>query len=86
MLDVSVRAGVLSLLSELKTEHRMGILMITHDLSTAAEYADRIVVMRAGKIIEQGPALELVRNPQDPYTQLLLDSVPSPDPTVSRVA
>ncbi|MEB4615494.1 ABC transporter ATP-binding protein [Leucobacter sp. M11] len=86
MLDVSVRAGVLALLSELKTEHRMGILMITHDLSTAAEYADRIIVMREGRIVEQGPALDLVRNPREEYTRLLLDSVPSPDPAVSRVA
>jgi ABC-type dipeptide/oligopeptide/nickel transport system ATPase component len=63
MLDVSVRAGVLRLLEELKASG-LGILMITHDLSTAARFADRIAVMYLGRIVEEGPAGEVVRNPQ----------------------
>jgi peptide/nickel transport system ATP-binding protein len=80
MLDVSVRAGVLSLLDGLRRDGNMGILMITHDLSTAAHFADRIAVMYLGRIVEQGPAREVVRNPQHPYTRALLSVVPKPDP------
>jgi oligopeptide/dipeptide ABC transporter ATP-binding protein len=79
MLDVSVRAGVLAILSELRT-HGLGILMITHDLSTAARYADRIAVMYLGRIVEEGPVDEVVHNPQHPYTQALLSVVPKRDP------
>ncbi|MFF8818609.1 dipeptide ABC transporter ATP-binding protein [Leucobacter sp. NPDC015123] len=84
MLDVSVRSGVLQLLAELKDSAGLGILMITHDLSTAAEYADRIMVMREGRIIESGTPDDVVNRPQDPYTQLLINSIPSPDPAHSR--
>ncbi len=80
MLDVSVRAGVLALLDTLRRDGDMGILMITHDLSTAAHFADRIVVMYLGRIVEQGPAREVVRNPQHPYTRALLSVVPKRDP------
>ncbi len=80
MLDVSVRAGVLTLLDGLRSSGNMGILMITHDLSTAAHFADRIAVMYLGRIVEQGPAREVVRNPQHPYTKALLSVVPKRDP------
>jgi peptide/nickel transport system ATP-binding protein len=80
MLDVSVRAGVLSLLDGLRRGGEMGILMITHDLSTAAHFADRIAVMYLGRIVEQGPARDVVRNPQHPYTKALLSVVPNRDP------
>jgi oligopeptide/dipeptide ABC transporter ATP-binding protein len=80
MLDVSVRAGVLSLLDGLRRDGDMGVLMITHDLSTAAHFADRIAVMYLGRIVEQGPAKDVVRNPQHPYTKALLSVVPKPDP------
>ncbi len=80
MLDVSVRAGVLSLLDGLRKTADMGILMITHDLSTAAHFADTIAVMYLGRIVEQGSAAELVRNPQHPYTKALLSVVPKRDP------
>jgi len=82
MLDVSVRAGVLALLDRLRRDGQMGILMITHDLSTAAHFADRIAVMYLGRIIEQGPAREVVRQPQHPYTKALLSVVPARDPRV----
>ena len=62
----------------------MGILMITHDLSTAAHFADRIAVMYLGRIVEQGPASEVVRNPQHPYTKALLSVVPKRDPRRPR--
>ena len=83
MLDVSVRAGVLRLLEELKASG-LGILMITHDLSTAARFADRIAVMYLGRIVEEGPAAEVVRNPQHPYTKALLSVVPRRDPRMRR--
>ncbi len=79
MLDVSVRAGILSLLDGLR-KTGLGILMITHDLSTAAHYADRIAVMYLGRIVEEGPTHEVVRNPQHPYTKALISVVPKPDP------
>ncbi|MFZ5671694.1 MAG: dipeptide ABC transporter ATP-binding protein [Pseudomonadota bacterium] len=80
MLDVSVRAGVLQLLDELRRDARMGILMITHDLSTAANYADRIAVMHQGRIVEQGPAHRVIHAPEADYTRALLASIPDPDP------
>ncbi|HET7379153.1 MAG TPA: ABC transporter ATP-binding protein [Gaiellales bacterium] len=79
MLDVSVRAGILGLLDELRGGG-LGILMITHDLSTAAHFADRIAVMYLGRIVEEGPAHEVVRNPQHPYTKALISVVPKRDP------
>ena len=79
MLDVSVRAGILSLLDELRRSG-LGILMIAHDLSTAAHFADRIAVMYLGRIVEEGPAREVVHNPRHPYTKALLSVVPQRDP------
>jgi oligopeptide/dipeptide ABC transporter ATP-binding protein len=85
MLDVSVRAGVLALLDGLRKDADMGILMITHDLSTAAHFADKIAVMYLGRIVEQGTAREIVRNPQHPYTRALLSVVPKRDPREASV-
>ena len=79
MLDVSVRAGILDLLDGLR-RGGLGILMITHDLSTATQYADRIMVMYLGRIVEEGPAREVVGNPQHPYTRALISVVPRRDP------
>jgi oligopeptide/dipeptide ABC transporter ATP-binding protein len=80
MLDTSVRAGVLSLLDGLRRDGALGVLMITHDLSTAAHFADRIAVMYLGRIVEYGPARQLVRDPRHPYTKALLSVVPKRDP------
>src|SRR5207247_10508015 len=80
MLDVSVRAGILSLLDGLRRDGGMAVLMITHDLSTAAHFADRIAVMYLGRIVEEGPAKEVVRNPLHPYTKALMSVVPKRDP------
>ena len=79
MLDVSVRAGILALLDELRSDG-LGILMITHDLSTAARYADRICVMYLGRIVEEGPAAAVIGDPRHPYTKALLSVVPRADP------
>jgi oligopeptide/dipeptide ABC transporter ATP-binding protein len=81
MLDVSVRAGVLAILDDLRSRG-LAVLMITHDLSTAAKYADRIAVMYLGRIVEEGPSREVIRNPQHPYTRALLSVVPQRDPRV----
>ncbi|HEY7858434.1 MAG TPA: ABC transporter ATP-binding protein [Candidatus Nanopelagicales bacterium] len=86
MLDVSVRSGVLELLDTLRRDLGMGILMITHDLSTAANYADRIAVMHQGHIVEEGPAWDVVNTPTHDYTRTLLAAVPSPDPEVRKVS
>jgi oligopeptide/dipeptide ABC transporter ATP-binding protein len=83
MLDVSVRAGVLNVLDGLR-EQGLAILMITHDLSTAARFAQRIAVMYLGRIVEEGPAAAVVRNPQHPYTKALLSVVPRRDPRDRR--
>jgi peptide/nickel transport system ATP-binding protein len=80
MLDVSARAGVLSLLDTLRRDGDMAVLMITHDLSVAAHYADRIAVMYLGRVVEEGPAREVVRSPVHPYTRALLSVVPPKDP------
>ena len=80
MLDVSVRAGILSLLDTLRRDGDLAIVMITHDLSTAAHFADRIAVMYLGRIVEEGPAREVVENPRHPYTRALISAVPKRDP------
>lgn len=79
MLDVSVRAGILSILDGLR-DRGLAVLMITHDLSTAARFADRICVMYLGRIVEEGPAREVIERPRHPYTRSLLSVVPRRDP------
>jgi peptide/nickel transport system ATP-binding protein len=76
MLDVSVRAGILELLDRLRREERLGILMITHDLATAAHVADRVAVMYHGNLVELGPARTVIDAPGHPYTQALILAVP----------
>lgn len=82
MLDVSVRAGILELIDGLRRDRGLGVLMITHDLSTAARFADRIAVMYLGRIVEEGAAAEVIGNPRHPYTRALLSAVPPRDPRV----
>jgi oligopeptide/dipeptide ABC transporter ATP-binding protein len=84
MLDVSIRADILNLLSALARDDGIAIVMITHDLSTVAAYADRIAVMYLGRIVEHGPTREVLASPQHPYAQALLSVVPVPDPSVRR--
>ncbi len=75
-LDVTVQAQILALLEELQQETGMGLLLITHDLGVVAEVADRVVVMNAGRIVEEGSALEVYHNPSHPYTRRLIDAAP----------
>jgi len=84
MLDVSIRADILNLLSALAREQGIAVVMITHDLSTVAAYADRIAVMYLGRIVEHGPTREVLANPRHPYAQALLSVVPVPDPSARR--
>jgi peptide/nickel transport system ATP-binding protein len=76
MLDVSVRAGVLALMASIQRERGVGFLYITHDLISAHQIADRIVVMFGGRVVEDGPADAVVRSPGHPYTRILLDAIP----------
>ena len=80
MLDVSVRAGILQLLRRLCTQRGLGVLMITHDLSTAAHFADRIAVMYLGRIVEEGRARDVIGDPRHPYTKALISAVPRRHP------
>jgi len=84
MLDVSIRAEVLNLLSELRRTRGVSIVFITHDLSTVASFADRIAVMYLGRIVEAGPAREVLANPQHPYTRALISVIPFPNPRRRR--
>ena len=78
-LDVTVQKTILDLMLELQREQNMGILFITHDLGVIAELADKVVVMYKGKIVEQGPVLDIFSNPQHPYTKGLLACRPPLD-------
>ena len=84
MLDVSIRAEILNLLAALARERGIAVVMITHDLSTVAAYADRIAVMYLGRIVETGPTRDVLREPRHPYAQALLSVVPVPDPALRR--
>lgn len=76
-LDVTIQAQIMSLLDEIKTTYNTSILIITHDLSLIGQYADEISVMYAGNIIENAPTKEFFRNPCHPYSQALLNSLPT---------
>ena len=78
MLDVSIRIGLLNLMAELRDDQGVSILYITHDIASARYVADRLIVMYAGQLAEQGPVEEILASPQHPYTQLLLSAVPDP--------
>jgi peptide/nickel transport system ATP-binding protein len=78
MLDVSIRIGLLNLMTQLRDEQGVSILYITHDIASARYVADRLIVMYAGQIAEQGPVEEVLASPKHPYTQLLLSAVPDP--------
>jgi peptide/nickel transport system ATP-binding protein len=83
-LDVTTQAQILKLMRDLQGRHQSGILFITHDFGVVAEIADRVVVMRHGRIVEQGAADEVLTRPQDAYTRMLIAAVPKLAPRPPR--
>jgi oligopeptide/dipeptide ABC transporter ATP-binding protein len=81
-LDVSIQAQIISLFDRLKVEQKLTYLFIAHDLSVVRHVSDTVAVMYLGKVVEQGDADAIYRDPQHPYTQALLSAVPIPDPEV----
>jgi peptide/nickel transport system ATP-binding protein len=79
MLDVSIRLEILSLLDVLRDRLELAMLYVTHDIASARYFADQILVMYAGRIVERGPAEDVTQRPAHPYTQLLVASAPDPD-------
>jgi len=75
---VSIRIGLLNLMTQLRDEQGVSILYITHDIASARYVADRLIVMYAGQVAEQGPVEDVLADPKHPYTQLLLSAVPDP--------
>ncbi len=78
-LDVTIQAQVIDLMKDLVAEFGMGIIFITHDLGVVAQTCDKVAVMYLGRLIEQGPVREVIRNPKHPYTKGLLDALPRLD-------
>jgi peptide/nickel transport system ATP-binding protein len=83
-LDVSVQAQILDLLDELRREHEMAMILITHDMGVVAQVADEVAVMYAGQVVEQADALELFERPEHPYTEALLGALPQLDAELTR--
>jgi len=83
-LDVTIQAQILDLLAELKAKFGMALMLITHAMGVVAETAQRVVVMYAGKVIEEAPVGELFANPRHPYTQGLIRSIPRIDTAAIR--
>jgi oligopeptide/dipeptide ABC transporter ATP-binding protein len=84
-LDVTIQAQILLLLSDLQRELGMAVMLITHDLGVVAQVVDRVVVMYAGRIVEEGSAAAVFERPAHPYTRLLLQSIPSLDQEHERL-
>jgi peptide/nickel transport system ATP-binding protein len=82
-LDVSVQAQILNLLLELRRDRQIALLLISHDLSVVRYLCSRVLVMRRGEVVEQGPTESVFSNPQHPYTRTLVASVPSDDPSAT---
>jgi oligopeptide/dipeptide ABC transporter ATP-binding protein len=84
MLDVSIRAGILDLLETLSKDLGLGVLYVSHDISTVRYICDRVAIMYLGVFVEQGQTDEVIDHPAHPYTQCLMAAVPIADPTAAR--
>ncbi|MEO1201215.1 MAG: ABC transporter ATP-binding protein [Pseudomonadota bacterium] len=80
MVDASLRASILDVMMKLRDEHGISFLYVTHDLSTAYQVGDQIILLYQGTVAEHGNAVDVISNPKHPYVQLLIESVPKPDP------
>uniref|UniRef100_UPI0013B47491 ABC transporter ATP-binding protein n=1 Tax=Nonomuraea lactucae TaxID=2249762 RepID=UPI0013B47491 len=85
-LDVTVQAQILRLLGEIQREHGTALVLITHDMGVVADVADRVAVMYAGRVVEQGGAAEVYARPAHPYTEALLGAIPRPSLRGRRLA
>lgn len=83
-LDVTTQAQILRLIAELQARHDTGVMFITHDFGVVAEVAHRIVVMQHGRVVEAGPADEILNTPQEPYTRALIAAIPALKPRVRK--
>ena len=82
MVDASLRAMILDIMLRLRDEHNISFLYITHDLSTAYQIGDNIHLLYQGSVAERGNTVKVIENPKHPYVQLLINSIPVPDPSV----
>lgn len=82
MVDASLRAMILDIMLRLRKDHNISFLYITHDLSTAYQIGDQIYMLYQGAVAEYGQATDVIENPKHPYVQLLIESIPVPDPTI----
>lgn len=82
MVDASLRAMILDIMLRLRNDHGISFLYITHDLSTAYQIGDHIYMLYQGAVAEHGRATSVIENPKHPYVQLLIESIPVPDPTI----
>ena len=80
MLDVSIRAEILELMSEIHNNNKISFIYITHDLATAKYFADRIIILYEGKIVETGNVNDVLTKPKHPYTKALIEAISEPDP------
>ena len=80
MLDVSIRAEILELMKEIQRKNKISMIYITHDLATAKHFADNIVILNLGKVIEVGPINKVLLNPENSYTKALIAAISEPDP------
>ncbi|TGR16095.1 ABC transporter ATP-binding protein, partial [Mesorhizobium sp. M1C.F.Ca.ET.196.01.1.1] len=77
-LDVITQAQILKLFGDLRSKLNLALILITHDLSVVAETCDRVMIMYAGRIVEDGTVADVFAQPKHPYTQLLIESIPNP--------